>query len=424
MNCIQRLAFAALAALVWSSQAAAQTSIASDDFEGAAQPWKFRVFFYEDLGCQTVASGYPMYPESDQAPADATVGPPNGWYNVSWTETGNDNVIDGTSFVVADTDETVDTAGGTQNLCHTVKVFQEIASGGTDLGENQIATYTVTAKARANRYAANDASAEVGVFLQVLAAGTYAEIMNESRPITPDANVSEDFQVDLTGKGSVIVLAGFYAQVDTGKDGAVGIWDDWDVSWQPDQSANNAAEAAACNDTSVLRFEDPFGGAKVTCLTDTYEMPADAESWAGFGDTKRGDYYPFYFPKGGSITMDCATASGTTQVSFVLEEAPDPTGSNPNQPKLAVGPATCNDTESSQTINIPASDQPWGNLILYIGDKTQRAAGSPPVIAKNITVNGSREYVPPPIPTPTVPVWGLLALTGLVGFMGLRRRRK
>ena len=440
-------------ALTWAAQVSAETAVVSDDFEGAAQDWKFRVFFYSDTGCATVSSGYPMYPPATDGAADARVAPADGWYNTSWTETGNDNAINGTSLVVADTDETVDTAGGTQNLCHNVSVFREIASSDSnDLGEGKFATYTVTAKAKANRYGANDDTAEVGVYFQVLENGTFSTIVNERRPVSPDADVSQDFQVDLSSKSDVIVLAGFYAQHDTGAGNVQASWDDFSVTWVPDSSAATAAENAACADTSTLRFEDPFGGAKVTCLTDTYTVPSDAESFAGFGDTKRNvDIYPFYKPE--SITFDCSTASGTADVSFQFENAPYPA----NTSVYRTNSVTCNSgtasvsasigrqrslegeddrsyssAGASKTIAIPAGDTTlWGNLLLYVN------VGGAPVTITNIQVNGGfsgaaataasaadAEAARRALPVPTMPIWGLFGLTGLIGFMGLRRRRK
>ena len=448
-------AAALMASMLCGAQAVAQTTVVADDFEGAAQDWKFRVFFYSDKGCETVSSGYPMYPPANEAAAAANVGPPNDNYNVSWTETGNDNAINGTSLVVADTDETVDTSGGTANLCHNVSVFREIASSDSnDLGEGKVATYNVTAKAKANRYGSNDDTAEVGVYFQVLdVAAGYTEIVNKRVAVSPDADVSQDFQVDLSTKSNVVVLAGFYAQHDTGAGNVQASWDDFSVTWEPDTSADTAAEAAACADTSVLRFEDAFGGAKVTCLTDTYTVPSDAESFAGFGDTKRNtDSYPFYKPE--SITFDCSTASGTADVSFQFENAPYPANTDINKtPSVTCNSGTASVSASlgrqrsldgqddrnyssaaaSKTITIPATatNPVYGNLLLYVN------VGGAPVTITNIQVNGGysgaaataaaaadAQAARDALPVPTMPIWGLFGLTGLIGFMGLRRRRK
>ena len=433
-----------MASALCTAQAVAQTTVVADDFEGAAQDWKFRVFFYADTGCETVSSGYPMYPPANEAAAAANVGPPNDNNNVSWTETGNDNAINGTSLVVADTDQTVDTAGGTVNLCHNVSVFREIASSDSnDLGEGKVATYNVTAKAKANRYGSNDDTAEVGVFFQVLdVAAGYTEIVNKRVSVSPDADVSQDFQVDLSSKSNVVVLAGFYAQHDTGAGNVQASWDDFSVTWEPDTSADVAAEAAACADTSVLRFEDAFGGAEVKCLTDTYQVPADAESFAGFGDTKRNvDMYPFYKPE--SITFDCATVSGSAEVSFQFENAPYPANTSIyrtdsvtcNSGTSSVGSGTGKQSslagKTSKTIAIPAGDTTkWGNLLLYV-------KGEAPVTITDIKVVGGYSgtaataaaaadaaAAEAALPVPALPIWGLLALSGLIGFMGLRRRRK
>lgn len=413
------MAFIACSAAL-CSQAMAQTSIVADDFEGSAQPWKFRVFFYEDAGCETVASGYPMYPPSNEAAADATVGPPNGSYNVSWTETGNDNAINGTSLVVADTDDTVDTAGGTQNLCHRVNVFREVATGSTDLGEGQVVTYTLSAEAKANRYGSNDATAEVGVYFQALDVNAgYSSFANYLRPVTPDASVSEEFTVDMTGRTNVVVLAGFYAQHDTEEANVQASWDDFDVSWLPDQTANNEAEQAACADTGTLDsgtldWDDGFGGAEMTCLTDTYLVPAGSESYAGFGDGNEDDsaMYPLYFPDGGSITFDCSTESGSADVYFKLESNPYPN----NDVDYDTATVTCSAgaARSSKSVSIPASEQVWNNLLLYVATEDQ------PVQIKEIRVRGSREYI---APIPASPLWAILGLIFALGFIGTRKRR-
>ena len=181
-------------------------------------------------------------------------------------------------------------------------------------------------------------------------------------------------------------------------------------------------------------------------------MPSDAESFAGFGDTKRNvDIYPFYKPE--SITFDCSTASGTADVSFQFENAPYPA----NTSVYRTNSVTCNSgtasvsasigrqrslegeddrsyssAGASKTIAIPAGDTTlWGNLLLYVN------VGGAPVTITNIQVNGgfsgaaataaSAADVQAAVdatPVPALPIWGLFGLTGLIGFMGLRRRRK
>ena len=235
--------------------------------------------------------------------------------------------------------------------------------------------------------------------------------------------VAEDFEIDLGDVQDITIRAGVYNQtVYQQYDGTY--WDDFSLT-VGDLTEEQLAEQAACNDTGVLRFEDAFGytdtvkkSDMVTCLTDTYTWPTGAEDWAGFGDTKRGDQYPFYFPsQPGSVTFECSTESGTADIKFKFEEAPDPNGTNPGQPSYFTDSVQCSSAESraSKSVSIPVSEQVWGNMILYVETRDV------PVQVKNIKVNGSQEYV---APVPALPIWGLLGLTGLVGVMGMRRRRK
>lgn len=425
--------FAVAGAMGVASSALAETTVLmEDDFESYDKTaaliggdWEEQKFYWGDAACTQYLGEYPAWGDGGPVAAQnvnfqtqQAQGGPYGEYTKQGLSDNTNNVAGTLGLEVRQ-----DTYGTNNDACTTHRVFKRFDSSTLESGN-----YKISGRAMISEYfgaTSLPAGAAVGVFLTIQNAADNSIVINEYRDVTVSQSsvttIAEDFAVNVGSVTNFNVTVGMFSRNEQGAFGGA-IFDDFKLS-VGGLTEEEIAENEACNDTSVLRFEDPFGGAKVTCLTDTYEMPADAEEWAGFGDTKRGDYYPFFFPVGGSITMDCSTASGTTQLSFVFEEAPDPFGLNPGQPKLTVGPATCGATESTQTINIPVSEQPWGNLIMYIGDKT-RAAGSPPVIASNITVNGSREYVPPPIPTPTVPVWGLLALTGLVGFMGLRRRRK
>jgi len=179
-------------------------------------------------------------------------------------------------------------------------------------------------------------------------------------------------------------------------------------------------EEKACEDTSVRRFEDAFGNAKVTCLTDTYEWPTGAEDWAGFGDSARSDDdYPFYFELGGSITFT-GSAATPANVSFQLENQP-----HPNNTTVYRTNSVTVSSEGTYTIDIPApsaarlsEDQAataWNNVVMYV--ETRDA----PVVVKDITFNESRnlEKVEP---VPALPLGGLLGLITLVAVWGARRR--
>ena len=182
-------------------------------------------------------------------------------------------------------------------------------------------------------------------------------------------------------------------------------------------------EEKACEDTSVRRFEDAFGNTKVTCLTDTYEKPAGAESWGGFGDSKRSDdHFPFYFELGGSITFT-GSASTPTTVQFQLENQPFPD----NSTVYLTDPVTVS-TEGTYIIDIPAptasrlseeqAATTWNNVVMYVAK--EEASGGP-VVVKDITFNQTRDFGKV-TPVPALPLGGLLGLITLVAVWGARRR--
>ena len=194
-------------------------------------------------------------------------------------------------------------------------------------------------------------------------------------------------------------------------------------------------EELACEDTSVRRFEDAFGNATVTCLTDTYTWPTGAETWAGFGDTARAaSDYPLNFPYGGSITFT-GSAATPVAVSFQFENEPFPNNSVIYRTASATVQAN-----QSYTIEIPAPDPAkltaeqatttFNNMLLYVETRDV------PVVLTNITVteNAAPEtpVVPPVDPAPpaepaanaipALPAGALLGLVGLVAWIGWRRR--
>ena len=185
-------------------------------------------------------------------------------------------------------------------------------------------------------------------------------------------------------------------------------------------------EEVACADTSVIRFEDAFDGTTVSCLTDTYEWPTGAKDWAGFGDTKRGDYYPFKFPNGGKITFNASTNTEAV-VAFQFENAPYPNNSVVERVRVTV-PASggSSKAEAEYSIDVPASTTTFNNLLLYIETRDV------PVVVKDIAVTANEAETgggdnggstdDSTVPVPSLPLGGLLGLIGLVGWLGLRRR--
>lgn len=369
--------------------------------------WTWRELQYSDAGCSTFAAVVPGY---DQGPAQLKDLFSCPYYNVAGLI--NDpipgNSITGQTLAIADNAE------GNATACHRIQAALEVTTGSTDLGEGQPVIYTFAANVRSNQYGDNSADSEVGIMFTVLDIDAgYAAITEQRVPVVPsDGSVEQTFEVDLTGRSNILVQAGFYAQANA-DDQAQAQWDDFTLDWAVNDSEAAAQEAAACADTSVIRFEDAFGNAEVTCKTDTYTWPADAEDWAGFGDTARGDYYPMYFPNGGTITFTGEAASAA-KVSFQLENRPFP--NNALVVRTEEVEVTANGTYS---VDIPADlDDPYYNLLLYVGTRDV------PVKVADITVTGSETWDPLKLRViPTLPIWGIFGLITLLGWMGLRRRR-
>lgn len=381
--------------------------------------WKWKEFQFSSPNCGGEPSGsYPGLTEAAAQLQDKFACP---YYNIAGVVPANDaNAITGQSLAIADNAE------GNSTACHRIQAAVELATATgqeTFLGEGQKVIYTFAAKVRSNQYGDNSADSETGILLTILDINDNYSLITEKRVAVDPASgdVSEKFEVDLTGKTNILVQVGFYAQAN-GDGQSQAQWDDLSLSWEKDEG--EAEEIAACADTSVLRFEDAFGDAKVTCKTDTYEFPSTSPEWAGFGDTKRGDQYPFYFAGDGAINLDCSTQSGTAKVYFKFQEKADAAGIDVGQEK-STDKVTCGASSSraSQSITLSASDfggVAWGNLLLYI-DADDRDV---PVQVKDITVTGSGAVPPDATMVPTLPLWGLLGMTGLVALLGLRRRRK
>ena len=435
------------------------TVIMSDDFEAMDKSaatlsggWLWQKQYFTDAGCVTYAGQYPDNPATANNQSYFTVKPGDGigtiydeYSNQGLIDNGDNNAISGNLSL----NVYQDTYSSNNDACHRSRTFKTVTT--TSLATSDITpvsgNYKITGKAKVTKYDSDQnlaVGAKVGVFFLVVnnevtpdESNSFGVMVNSYREVDINGggakDIAEDFELNLGDVKDVSITAGFYSQNDKGVfDG--GIFDDFEVSFGG-LSEEQAAEQAACNDTSVLRFEDAFGfiapktkSDMVTCRTDTYTIPkrgtddqgnpTGSHTWAGFGDTERGDQYPFYFPsQPGSVTFDCSTESGTAEIRFKFEEAPDPNGTNPGQPSYFTANVQCDaaSSKSSKSVPIPVSEQVWGNMILYV------LTEDVPVQVKNITVNGSQEYV---APVPALPIWGLLGLTGLVGFMGLRRRRK
>ncbi|MDG2442996.1 MAG: IPTL-CTERM sorting domain-containing protein [Luminiphilus sp.] len=459
-------AVVALAA-AFSSVGHAQTTLMSDDFESldktaalVGNDWLWQKQYFTDAGCVTYNNQYPGNPEAAKNQNYFTVIGAGGG-GTSYGEYSNQGIADGDNSISGDLSLNVyaDTYGLSNDACTRSRTFKTVTT--TSLASDDVTLasgeYTVAAKAKISFYDADQtlkSGAKVGVFLTVIdlddttETNNYGIITNTYREVAISkagvVTVAEKFDVALGTSTNLSVTAGFYSQNDLGA-GDGGIWDYFSLSFatQSEQEAEaEAVENAACADTSVLRFEDAFGGAEVKCLTDTYQVPADAESFAGFGDTKRNvDMYPFYKPE--SITFDCATVSGSAEVSFQFENAPYPANTSIyrtdsvtcNSGTSSVGSGTGKQSslagKTSKTIAIPAGDTTtWGNLLLYV-------KGEAPVTITDIKVVGGYSgtaataaaaadaaAAKAAAPVPALPIWGLLALSGLIGFMGLRRRRK
>ena len=369
--------------------------------------WKWRELQYSDASCATFSGVYPTYndPAAQLQNLFACT-----YYNIAGiAPSGDANAITGQSLAIADNAEANETA------CHRIQAALEVVSGGDDLGEGQPVIYTLSADVKSNQYGENDAASDVGVFITILDIDGGNSVIFEDRvSVVPSSgSVEETFTFDLTGKSNILVQAGVYAQAN-GNEQSQAQWDNFTLDWAVNDDEAAAQEAAACADTSVLRFEDGFGGAEVTCLTDTYTVPADAEDFAGFGDSQRGSQYPFYFPtQAGSVTFDCSTESGSADIRFKFENEPYPF----NTANYFTETVTCSAGEGtgSQTVAIPAGDTVWGNMLLYVETRDV------PVTVENISVNGSRTFV---APVPVFGIWGLVGLSGLVALLGMLGRRR
>ena len=218
--------------------------------------WKWKEFQYASANCTGEPSG--AYPALNEAAAQLQDKFACSYYNIAGVvPAGDNNAITGQSLAIADNAE------GNSTACHKLKAAVELTTGGTSLGEGEKVIYTFAAKVRSNQYGDNSADSETGVWLTFLDIDNgYSVIAERSAAVDPSSgDVLEKFEVNLTGKTNILLQAGVYAQAN-GDGQAQAQWDDLSVSWEKDEG--EAEEVAACADTSVLRFEDAFGDAKIT----------------------------------------------------------------------------------------------------------------------------------------------------------------
>ena len=304
--------------------------------------------------------------------------------------------------------------------CLEVNVFQEKTIETADIG-----TYTFKFDSEVPGDGAGTAD-NTGAFIKV----EYNNVAGSPIDTVPGGS-DKTMEIEITsGMVGQILQYGFYNTSYSYQDTGV-YYDNVSFTVNSDSEGptdEELAEAAACADTSVIRFEDPFGAKDgnnpdVTCLTDTYVVPTGAESWAGFGDTARGDYYPFEFPYGGTLTFE-GSATTETDVEFLFQTAAFPD----NEPEVGVVVRVAAGGEGSRgratySVDIPASDNSYGNLVFYVGTNGNPSFDNPVTISNIVIAAAAAPATPAPAaPVPALPFWALLGLAGLVGLFGFRRR--
>ena len=114
-------------------------------------------------------------------------------------------------------------------------------------------------------------------------------------------------------------------------------------------------------------YSGTFGGTSVT--DGVFEFPSTAESWSGFVNINQ-DIYPLYFPNGGKVTFNAATAGTDINVFFSFEANPFPdnetfyhstnvtvTGTEPAEYTVEIPPQGTN-TFNSALFYLLTQDQP------------------------------------------------------------------
>lgn len=456
---------AVLSSVLWlTSGASAQvTVVMEDDFESYDKnaaliggDWEEQKFYWDDTGCSEYAGEYPAWSSGGPVAAQnvnyftqSAQGGPYSEYTKQGLSDNTNNVADALGLEVRQ-----DAYGAANDACTTHRVFKRFTT--TSLASEDIVLesgdYKIEGRAMISEYAAdNSASAAVGVFLTIqLADAPYTTLVNQYRDLTVSkssvTDIAEDFEVDLGSNTNLNVTVGMFSRTPQNTV-ASAIFDNFSLSFgglTEEEKAALAAETAACENTSTIRFEEEFGDVDATCLTDTYSFPADAEDWGGYADKiKDESLYPFgHFYGGGTITLDCekvGTGSQRVKFKFEVEGFPGNTNGPETDWATCTAPATsglgrlsevvATQDAGSITLQIPASPrgESYNNLIMYLETK-----GGADVKVTNVAITAARRSDPnsgaatgqpsPGMPIPVLPFWALLALVTATGLIAVRKR--
>jgi len=110
-------------------------------------------------------------------------------------------------------------------------------------------------------------------------------------------------------------------------------------------------------------YTGTFGGASVTA-SGTYNVPASAESWAGFANESE-SIYPLSFPNGGRIAFNAATEGTDVEVYFRFERLPFPDVDPAfDLPKTTISGTTL----TGYTVEIPPQDaaNTYSSALFYV----------------------------------------------------------
>ena len=110
-------------------------------------------------------------------------------------------------------------------------------------------------------------------------------------------------------------------------------------------------------------YTGTFGGASVTA-SGTYNVPASAESWAGFANESE-SIYPLSFPNGGRIAFNAATEGTDVDVYFRFERLPFPDVDPAfDLPKTTISGTTL----TGYTVEIPPQDaaNTYSSALFYV----------------------------------------------------------
>jgi len=139
----------------------------------------------------------------------------------------------------------------------------------------------------------------------------------------------------------------------------------------------NDPGAVGCPGPEVFgaaNFSESFGGVTIQD-GGIYTMPGTAEGWGGFANTNT-DMYRMAFPYGGTVTFTGSVpnpAEGPVDVEFRLENLPY-LDSDPGrvEPSYNTTPVSVSGVEAAEySVDIPATDNTFGSLIMYL--RTQDA---------------------------------------------------